>query len=130
MKLLRVASTDYATYGLLCDDDGVPFLCCLELPWLDNHPETSCIPVGAYRCQRYESPRHGSTFEITGVPGRTNIELHVGNTPTDLLGCVAVAQSFGTVNGQPGVTNSRAGFADFLARTATMDAFTLTVVQV
>ena len=135
MKLVRVATTDTATFGVLIDADGVPFAVTLEHPWRDANKDglgdrgVSRIPTGSYRCVRYHSPKFPNTFEITGVPGRSAILFHTGNTPADTQGCVLVGESFDVVSGVPGVTQSKKGFAEFLDK-ARGDAFTLDVVSV
>jgi Family of unknown function (DUF5675) len=130
--LLRVSSGAYATYGVLIDElatGNEPFCTTLELPWADNDPGTSCIPVGTYQCSRYQSPTHGSTF-VVGVPNRSYIEFHPGNRPADSKGCILTAHGYGMdVDGKEGVSESRDGFAEFLRRTSGLDTFTLRVVN-
>ncbi len=135
MKLVRVATTETATFGVLIDADGVPFAVTLEHPWRDANQDglsdcgVSRIPTGSYRCVRYHSTKFSNTFEIIGVPGRSAILFHMGNTPADTRGCVLVGESFDLVNGVAGVTQSKKGFAEFLSR-ARNDVFTLDIVSV
>lgn len=114
LALRRCWSDANGTFGVLCDAGG-PFAVTLELPWKDNAPQVSCIPAGTYLCKRIQSPHHGNTFEITGVPGRSKVLLHKANTIADLLGCVGVGEAFNVVNGKRGITESGKGFGEFLA---------------
>lgn len=67
--------------------------CTLELPWLDNHPETSCIPEGSYHVLRDHTGKF-QVYAIHNVPGRSSIEMHVGNYPKDSKGCILIGSSF------------------------------------
>jgi Family of unknown function (DUF5675) len=67
----------------------------LELPWRGNAPLISSIPDGTYRAiLRYD---HADMWriELTGVPGRTNVQIHTGNTPDDSEGCILVGTKLG-----------------------------------
>lgn len=69
-----------------------------EDDWLDNQVRISCIPAGTYRCTRTIFYRTGEqTFEITGVPGRSRILFHAGNTEEDVEGCVLLGEDFGSL---------------------------------
>ena len=106
-KILRGKSSDQGTPGSLIwftYRTGI-----LELPWLDNQPEVSCIPAGSYRVEWTLSPRlHRYTYEIQNVPRRGGIRLHSGNFAgarikgfrSDSLGCPLLCRYFGTINGQ------------------------------
>src|SRR4051812_10269499 len=53
----------------------------LELPWLGNAPLISSIPDGTYGgILRYDHPDKWR-IQLTGVPGRSNVQIHTGNTP-------------------------------------------------
>jgi hypothetical protein len=43
---------------------------------------------------RYDHPDK-SRIEMTGVPGRTNIQIHTGNTPDNSEGCILVGLKLG-----------------------------------
>jgi hypothetical protein len=60
----------------------------LELPYVDNAPFISCIPIGTYQIVRRWSPRHGRHLHILGVPGREWILIHSGNFYWQLAGCI------------------------------------------
>ena len=40
---------------------GAPICHTIELPWLGNRTDVSCIPAGRYRLRRTWSPRFGDT---------------------------------------------------------------------
>lgn len=81
----------------------------LELPWLDNARNISCIPEGIYDAVKYDSPTHGDVVLILEVPQRSMIEIHAGNFTSDILGCVLVGDAIKFLNNDdiPDVTNSR-----------------------
>lgn len=84
----------------------------LELPWLNNHPQTSCIPTGTYTCiphgwEPNTMVREKQVWEITHVPNRVAILIHSANFTSQLLGCCAVGKSHGLLNGQTAVLNSK-----------------------
>lgn len=60
----------------------------LELPWLDNLPDVSCIPEGEYDYEVRESPRTGDlVIWVLNVPNRTAIQWHPGNYTREIRGC-------------------------------------------
>ena len=130
--LPRLSQTDFATYGQLVDEEQNIVCVTLELPWLNNHEDTSCIPAGTYVAHRRAAneTRHGyDVFELTSVPGRKNVQLHIGNLPHDSLGCILLGSDLGTVNGQPGITGSAAAFRRFMSSMDGINTFTLTITD-
>ena len=81
----------------------------LELPWKDNTRRVSCIPEGTYNWIIYQSPRHGKVLLLKDVPGRSMIEMHVGNYTSDILGCILPGKNHSDINGDGiiDVTSSR-----------------------
>jgi hypothetical protein len=128
MKLVRVAKSTEATYGVLIQG-SIPFAVTLEDPWRDNQREVSCIPAGSYSCVRVQSPRFGNTFEVRNVPGRSHILFHKGNTSEDTHGCILVGEQFNPVLGRPGITASKEGFEEFLRITTMTNEFTLDITE-
>ncbi len=105
-SLIRQASTPDGTLGIWFNQDGTELCKTIELPWLDNHPQTSCIPAMLVRFEPFISPKHGHVWVATNVPGRSEIEVHNANLAKQLLGCIGVGNSFGTLDGLPAVLNS------------------------
>lgn len=130
MKLTRIEQNEFATYGQLTDDENRSLGVTLELPWRDNAHDVSCIPVGQYLAHRRYSPKHGyDVFELQSVPGRGNVEIHIGNLPRDSEGCILLGSNFGPINGEHGVTGSTAAFARFMSAMRGVDSFTLVVID-
>jgi len=61
----------------------------LELAWRNNAPNKSCIPEGTYIVKRDVTGRH-RFYAIQDVPNRSNVEIHIANTISDLLGCIGL----------------------------------------
>lgn len=81
----------------------------LELPWRDNQKSISAISGGLYKCELYQSPKHGLVILIKDVSGRTMIEIHSGNYTRQILGCILVGDGIKYLDADsiPDVTNSR-----------------------
>ncbi len=105
--LHRIIEDQYGTHGQLRTEDGTILCCTIERQWLDNKPNVSCIPVGEYQCVPHDSAKHPKTWEITGVPGRSEILIHTGNVDLDSTGCVIV----GTASSVTGVVMSAVAMA-------------------
>lgn len=75
--------------------DGA-FLCyTLELPWRWNEKNKSCIPLGEYRAHLRFDHTDKWRIELLNVPGnRQNVQIHIGNYPKDIEGCVVVGTSY------------------------------------
>jgi hypothetical protein len=79
------------TIGMLWVVDGIKLLyrCkTIELPDNGNQPNVSCVPEGIYDVVKYLSPEKGKVFLLKDVPGRSNIEIHIGNYKKDTKGCI------------------------------------------
>lgn len=125
MIINRNTSSEQGTFGTLTDDNGI-FICyTVELPWADNHTQLSCIPDGVYLVEQYQSPKHGQVWQIMDVPNRSNIEIHAANVASELLGCIGVGDSLGSIEGFPAVLNSQSTL-QFL-RNSLPNNFTLTI---
>lgn len=60
----------------------------LELPWLGNEPNVSCIPEGTYDYEIKESPSTGElVIWVLNVPNRSAIQWHPGNYTRQIRGC-------------------------------------------
>lgn len=116
MKLVtleRFAYTPFGAFSRLAVDS---FQCyTVERPWLNNKVGQSCIPEGEYELKpgRFN---HGGylAYELKGVPGRSLIKIHVGNTMDDVIGCIAPGMGLGYLNNKWGVINSRTAFDRFM----------------
>lgn len=133
---------------------GGKLLYTLELPWRDNAPGTSCVPLGKYDLIPYNSPRHGPTWSLRNVDllimgcdaltsaqiavgYRTLCELHSCNFPEQLEGCIGFGlDDQPLLNVETGliepvaVESSRAAVAYLTAQLGPMSSgHTLTIVQ-
>lgn len=62
----------------------------IELPWLENQKQISCIPEGEYILQKRFSPKFKRHLHLMNVPGRDLILIHPANdAKKELLGCIA-----------------------------------------
>lgn len=62
----------------------------IELPWMDNKVQRSCIPEGSYKLVKRYSERFHWHFELLNVPGRSAILIHSANWALqELKGCIA-----------------------------------------
>jgi len=90
--------------------NGKVFKCkTLELPWLDNQQNISCIPQGLYDVVYTFSPRMLKyTYELKKVQNRSGIRVHTANYFYQLKGCIALGDGFKDINkdGQLDVINS------------------------
>ena len=91
ITLYRTLADVYGTHGHINDEQG-NFLCnTIERPWLDNAPMVSCIPDGTYPCEPHIKSNNGQdVWILDGVPNRTGVLIHTGNTDGDSEGCILV----------------------------------------
>ena len=62
----------------------------IELPWLDNKPQVSCIPEGRYELKKRYSQNHGWHLQVMKVKNRDLILIHAANDAMkELKGCIA-----------------------------------------
>lgn len=123
--LQRVRQNSEGTLGQLADFSTI------ERPWLDNRPRVSCIPAATYLCKPRMFERGGyMTYEVTGVPDRSLILLHIANFPADVLGCIGVGMAAGTLNGHMAVLRSREGFQRWKASMQGVDLWWLEIRDV
>ena len=85
----------------------------LELPWLDNQKNISCIPAGEYNYIKRVSPGKGyEVIELVDVPDRAYIQIHLGNYTRQIEGCILPGTGLKDINrdGVIDVTNSEEAF--------------------
>lgn len=126
LTLIRVGHSERGTFGVLRYGE-VPFALTLELPWKNNEVGVSSIPVGVYQCQRVRSPKFGNTFEVVGVPNRSHVLFHKGNTLEDTQGCILVAEEFSGTFEKPMLVSSQRGFSEFMALLDGQSSFELSI---
>ena len=125
--LQRITSNNVCTLGVIKDENNHPICVTLELPWLNNQHNISCIIAGVFTSQRYFSPEHGyEVFRLINVPNRNFVELHIGNFPKDSLGCILLGTSYG----QNSIVDSTDAFNKFMAGLNGVNSFYLRVIDV
>lgn len=133
MKTIRIQRVSYrpeVTLGVLYDADSDLMYATLEKPDLDNHPETSCIPLGNYICIPHNTDKWKNVWEITNVPNRTGILLHSGNTVNDISGCLLIGRSFGRLKGKSAVLSSQIAYEGFRKHIGVGNEFNLIIERV
>jgi hypothetical protein len=105
LSLLRTSRENNCVFGEMSIDDE--FTCyTLERPAV-------LIPAGTYPLTYYFSPHNNMTVPLLhNVPGRTMIEIHAGNTPSDTEGCILV----GRVKKSESIEESRIALAELMAQ--------------
>lgn len=70
-----------------------------------------CIPEGTYKLKKYFSTKFcENVLLLEDVPGRSYIEIHVGNFVQDTRGCILPGRSIKIVGQVPSVGESRLAF--------------------
>jgi hypothetical protein len=125
-KIKRIEYNKNETLGVLIYNN---LLICytLELPWLSNKKNISCIPQGIYPIKKIESPKFGTSWLIDEVPNRSEVIIHVGNTYKDTKGCVIIGNSIGYIKNERAVLSSRAAIGELMNLTKD---FTLSTIEV
>ena len=88
----------------------------LELPWLGNKKNISCVPEGRYEYFLRQSSKNGTVLELKNVKDRTNIQIHSANFTRQIKGCIAVGSGIKWLDDDtiPDVTSSKATLSKLL----------------
>lgn len=96
IRLVRFAHLASAEVGVLLADSVEVRIWSLELPWLDNRRDISCIPAGMYKLRRWSSVRHRVALEVVGEePKRSDVLIHPLNKPSESRGCIGLGLEVG-----------------------------------
>jgi hypothetical protein len=88
LVLSRIYFPD-GTQGIL-EWNGTLVCYTIELPWLGNQRQISCIPEGDYFLKKRYSTKFGWHLHLMHVPGRDLILIHPANdAKKELRGCIA-----------------------------------------
>jgi hypothetical protein len=82
----------YRTYDPEGTNGELKLLVCntIELPWLQNQRNVSCIPEGRYELRKRFIKKFGLHLLVVDVPDRSWILIHPANdAKTQLKGCIA-----------------------------------------
>lgn len=85
------------------DGDRSIFNCkVIELPMKGNQHGISCILPGTYDVEKYKDLKKGWVFLLLNVPGRSGVEVHIGNYAAgkkiDTRGCILPGLRFVDIN--------------------------------
>lgn len=125
--LIRTLTSDQGTEGILATEG---FFCkTLELPFLENKKNISCIPSGEYIVKIRQSPKYGKIYWVTNVKNRSWILIHSGNVAgnvnkinpntgkkfkSNVNGCILLGKKHGWLWGQRAVLISRPTIRKFM----------------
>jgi Family of unknown function (DUF5675) len=88
LDLIRSYNPDGTNGELRCGGKTVCFT--IELPWLQNQRNISCIPEGRYELKKRFVQKFGLHLLLVDVPDRSWILIHPANdAKTQLKGCIA-----------------------------------------
>ena len=96
LRIKRFEQTSESTIGRLYAN-GKLLGYTLEPPGPDSTVQGSDrrILAGMYRAVRYYSAtNHGEVLKLLGVPGRTYIEIHAGDFPSNTHGCILPGRNY------------------------------------
>jgi hypothetical protein len=126
-------NTDFLATGIfgeLLDDDGNFLFYTLQRAYFANGSWSPKIPLGEFVCKRGQHQLEKmlypfETFEITNVPGHTNLLFHMGNVNEDSEGCILLGNRR---EENKGIYKSKDAFASFMQQQAGTDYFILDVI--
>ncbi|MFT5730781.1 MAG: hypothetical protein ACI8PB_004971 [Desulforhopalus sp.] len=91
IEIKRVSYNSASITGeLFVDDKFISHT--LELPWENNKSFISSIPSGTYSAILRYDKNDKWRLQLKGVPKREGIQLHIGNYPSDIQGCILVGR--------------------------------------
>lgn len=116
--LVRGKSGKHETLGVLTAKNGDATFTCktLELPWLDNRKNISCIPPGKYLVKKvFWLRKLKYYYQVQNVPGRSGIFIHEGNYYFNYEGCIGLGSGNADINkdGEMDITNTVATIKAF-----------------
>ena len=71
----------------------------LELPYVGNQRNISCIPLGGYSVSMSHSPKFGECYRLAEVPDRDGILIHKGNYTGNTQGCILIGTALVDLDG-------------------------------
>lgn len=117
----RIPMSNETMGTLIAKNNGAEFSCkTLELPYIDNKQNISCIPKGEYDVKwTYSLKFPLGSYEIQKVPNRSGIRFHKGNyaagKKVDIQGCILLGAAYADINAD--------GIKDIISSTVTVKAF-------
>lgn len=104
--------------------DGVYICRTFEPPDCGNVPNMSCILEGYYPVRinmHYGRNNSYKAYEIMDVPGRTDIEIHIGNSLADTSGCLLLGMRMDYMNSR--ILDSTKAFEKFMTAMGNHEGF-------
>jgi hypothetical protein len=108
---------------LVLDENKIIYQCVtlelprIKIPYQINANSVDCIPEGLFPAEHYYSLTKGLVFLLQNVPGRSEVEVHIGNyvegIKIDSHGCILPGSHFADQNHD--------GFIDVVESTTTMN---------
>lgn len=142
LNLVRHEALESGIFGNIETPGGKVLFCTLEHAYsdpskpLDSTTYFPKFPDGTYTCvlgkhTLTHHPEPFDAYEITNVPGHTNILLHIGNFNSDSEGCVLLGMQMGKMlNGGSMLMASTTAFNAFMKLLDGAPEFTLVVESV
>jgi Family of unknown function (DUF5675) len=88
LELIRSYDPEGTNGELRCGGKAICFT--IELPWLQNQHNISCIPEGRYELRKRFVQKFGLHLLVVDVPERSWILIHPAtDAKTQLKGCIA-----------------------------------------
>ena len=87
----RLSPTDKCYMGYLALSNTIKCYT-LELPYKGNQNYISSIAVGKYSAFIRKDGKMGWRIELVGTGSRKHIQIHTGNSPSDIEGCILVGE--------------------------------------
>lgn len=120
LHIIRHEHSKVQTLGylyVLNSNEDILFSCTtLELPYLENKRNISCVPIGEYKCVLEYSDRFKKyLWELKNVPNRSECKFHSANYFKQLNGCIALGIDFKDINsdGWKDIINSKDTMSEF-----------------
>lgn len=134
LTLKRNLKRDDGIFGTLLTPSGQVVAVTLEHAYPDgNGSFIAKIPKGQYACDLGKHFLAGmtsffETFEVTNVPGHSNILFHWGNFDNDSSGCVLLGETIQAgPNGEYMIMHSKDSFEKFMELQNGIKSFALEV---
>lgn len=123
LQIKRIESTPAGTYSVLVLDGEI--LC-----WGMENP-TTLIPPGTYEAVRFFSPANKCEVWLldTEEIGRSWIEVHIGNWPSDVKGCICPGERIGDLLDRRGVIDSGPAFSNLMDKTKLINLLTVEIID-
>ena len=113
ISIRRIYFPDFVVGKLYINGD---YVCrTLELPDRSNAPNVSCVLEGYYPTKiniHYGESSSYEAYELLDTIGRSDIEIHIGNSVEDTKGCILIGMRVDWLNSR--VLDSRKAFDRFM----------------